>query len=304
MAPRWCIYVAHQWRLPKIMLGLFVLELPLTVAALALFGIADPNTYRTRLWQNGADKGFNSNPNEILYAYANYRPISVPLIWSQFITTFNVIISVLSLFVLLVKSTMYVLHTFVPLLSVFIHALLIALYAVSIRNQATPDVSNTKVPNLSRSMPWYLSKGCSHATAGNEGYCMQARASFGVTITMFVLFILYFALSVWSSIITPAEKSERKETYDTDIELKNARYTYDDPNAGLSQEEKWERNRQIFLNLPKTPNTPRFGGPAMTPRTTAFTQLSGEGAPATGSSTRPLAFRQQFEREVRVPDPI
>ena len=65
------------------MYGLFSLEFLLTVAMLALFGIADPNTYRTKLWQDGSDQGYNSNPNEILYSYANYRPISVPLVWSQ-----------------------------------------------------------------------------------------------------------------------------------------------------------------------------------------------------------------------------
>lgn len=83
MAPRWMVYLAHRWRIPKVMVALFVLELPLTVACLALFGIADPDTYRTTMWQIGSDNGFNSNPNEILYAAANYRPIHVPLIWSS-----------------------------------------------------------------------------------------------------------------------------------------------------------------------------------------------------------------------------
>lgn len=83
MAPRWCVYVAHKWRYPKVMYALFVIEIPFTIAALALYGIADPNTYRTKLWQVGSNNGFNSNPIEILYAYANYRPISVPLVWSK-----------------------------------------------------------------------------------------------------------------------------------------------------------------------------------------------------------------------------
>lgn len=141
------------------------------------------------------------------------------------------------------------------------------------------------------------------------------------------------ALSIHSSIPTPSEKSARTADYDEEIELKNARYTLD-PDAGLSKEEKWERNRQIFLNLPKTPGTPAagFGGyPAMTPRTTAFTQLNG-GVPRTpgygptggyaapgtpgygpgsavgaGPASR-LPFREQFEAvtygEVKVPDPI
>jgi hypothetical protein len=99
-------------------------------------------------------------------------------------TQFNVVISVLSMFIMLVKATMYVLHTWLPILSVFVHALLIVLYAIGVRNQATPDLSNTKVKNLSRNLPWYLEKGCSYASAGNHGYCMQARASFAVTCVM------------------------------------------------------------------------------------------------------------------------
>ena len=82
MAMKWLIYVAHRWRIPKAMWALFLLEFPLTIATLALFGIADPDTYRTRLWQNGADRGFNSDPITLLYEAANYRPVHTPLIWS------------------------------------------------------------------------------------------------------------------------------------------------------------------------------------------------------------------------------
>jgi hypothetical protein len=83
MAPRWCLSIAHRWRLPRVMLGLMGLEIPLIIALLALFGIADPDTYRTKLWQNGFNEGFNSDPHEILYDYANYRPVHIPLVWSR-----------------------------------------------------------------------------------------------------------------------------------------------------------------------------------------------------------------------------
>ena len=75
-------FIAMNWRIPKLMIALLVIEIPLTIAFLTLSGIADGDTYRTKLWQNGADYGFNSDPIEILYHYANYEPISVPLIWS------------------------------------------------------------------------------------------------------------------------------------------------------------------------------------------------------------------------------
>lgn len=88
------------------------------------------------------------------------------------------------MFILLAKSTLFVLGAFLPVISIFIHALEVALYAVSVSNQSTPDLSNKNVPHLQQNLPWYLSKGCSYATKGNYGYCMQARASFGVAVTM------------------------------------------------------------------------------------------------------------------------
>lgn len=78
------------------------------------------------------------------------------------------------------------------------------------------------------------------------------------------------------------------------------------PDSELSQEEKWERNRQMFLNLPKTPNTPGFGQRnPMTPRTVAFTALNGGAGPsqplASAGPSGPLPFRQQYAQG-SVPD--
>jgi hypothetical protein len=54
------------------------------VPILVLFGIAQPDMYRTKLWQIGYDNKFNSDPRMILYAYANHQPLpTVPLVWSQ-----------------------------------------------------------------------------------------------------------------------------------------------------------------------------------------------------------------------------
>lgn len=65
------------------MVYLFILEVPLTIAALTLFGLADPDTYRTSLWQEGSNHGWNSDPSELLYAAANYKPIRAPGPWSS-----------------------------------------------------------------------------------------------------------------------------------------------------------------------------------------------------------------------------
>ena len=77
-------YMSRKWKWPKVLIALMVFELAGTVAALAMFGIADPDLYRTRLWQVGSDHGFNSSPLQVLYAYANYRPPpKIPFVWSQ-----------------------------------------------------------------------------------------------------------------------------------------------------------------------------------------------------------------------------
>lgn len=81
--PSFLSSIPRQWRTPKTVLGLLVFEVPLTIAALALFGIAQSDLYRTRFWQEGADHGWNSNPNQLIYAIANYRPVKAPLPWRQ-----------------------------------------------------------------------------------------------------------------------------------------------------------------------------------------------------------------------------
>ena len=86
------------------------------------------------------------------------------------------------MFILLVKSTLYVLHGFLPLIGALVSAGEIAIYAVSIQHQTSPDMTDPRHP--SPGLPWYLSKGCSYATPSNHGFCMQARAVFAVTCVM------------------------------------------------------------------------------------------------------------------------
>ena len=59
------------------------IELPFTIVILTLTGIAFHDLYQTKLWQDGADNGFNSSPDEVLYAMANYRPYKVPMVWNS-----------------------------------------------------------------------------------------------------------------------------------------------------------------------------------------------------------------------------
>lgn len=74
----------REWRSTKAIWIVMVAELAMTVALLVLFGIAQPDLYRTQLWRAGDDLGFNSSPNIILYAYANYQPLpTIPFVWSN-----------------------------------------------------------------------------------------------------------------------------------------------------------------------------------------------------------------------------
>jgi len=77
------VYISNHWRKPRFILALFVLELAFTIPALALFAIAEDDTYRTKLWLDGFNNGFNSSPAQPLYDYANHRPVHYPLVWSN-----------------------------------------------------------------------------------------------------------------------------------------------------------------------------------------------------------------------------
>jgi hypothetical protein len=76
----------HRHR--KILLWMMAAELPITVVILTLTGIASHNLYRTLLWQDGADNGFNSAPDEAIYAAANYRAYEAPMVWSSLYALF------------------------------------------------------------------------------------------------------------------------------------------------------------------------------------------------------------------------
>lgn len=116
-----------------------------------------------------------------------FAPSSIAVLICSSITNFNLVISVFSMFLMLVKTAMYMLHVFPPLLSVLCHAALVALYAVSTVYQAGSDMSDPKRPQPGP--PWYISKPCSVAHDQKlVGYCQQAKASFACTIA--ILYVL------------------------------------------------------------------------------------------------------------------
>jgi len=243
-------HISRKWKLPKVFWALVVLEVAGSVAVLALFGIASPNLYRTRLWQAGSDHGFNSSPKQILYAYANHRPIpSTPFVWSQALTDFNVAISVLSLFIMIVKVILFALHIWLPILSAITNAVLVGLYAASIYGQAGPDNSDPRRPSNSA---WYITKSCDFAShLGARGYCLQAKGAFAATIIMMAIFLANLILSIWSMIPSAASRAADKMDVD-DMQMTGGNNS--DSNSDSNVEMKSVRVNTV----PYTPRTLAF----------------------------------------------
>ncbi|MCJ1462179.1 hypothetical protein MMC07_000779 [Pseudocyphellaria aurata] len=249
--------IPRHWRTPKVLIGLFVVEFLITIPALALYGIASPDLYRTKLWKEGSVHGWNSNPNQILYAYANYRPIHYPLPWSSFPTKFNVIIAVLSVFLLLIKGIMFITHVFDPIVSAILHAVLVALYAISLHAQAGSDMSDPKHPQPGA--PWYITKSCGAPVNPNvKGYCQQAKGAFAITILLITLFFAYFVVSLISLYPTAAHRASHSSRIPDSESLADSR--------------PWE-----MTEAPRTPGTTGGLKSPTTPRTMAFNTLSQNG---------------------------
>lgn len=196
---------ATSWLMPIELIGL--------VPILVIFGIAQPDMYRTDMWRIGFENKLNSNPNMILYAYANYRPLpTVPLIWSQTyvthveipswwpvgeprfkkkanksnlsirLTDFNVAISVISLFFLLSKLISHIMKLWYPIVAVFINSALVALYTVSTYGQIGPDYADARYPSPAA---WYFRQGCGLAQRyGKYRACQVAQGSLFITLFM------------------------------------------------------------------------------------------------------------------------
>jgi hypothetical protein len=93
------------------------------------------------------------------------------------------------MFFYLIKSTMWLLKVFVPLISLVLHTALLCLWAYGLHIQTSPDTIDPQ--RMNKGAPWYLTKSCNIVEDKNiRAYCMQAKASFAVTIIMmYVLFI-------------------------------------------------------------------------------------------------------------------
>ncbi|PHH59485.1 hypothetical protein CDD81_3152 [Ophiocordyceps australis] len=174
---------------------LMPVELVILVPILVIFGISQPDLYRTAMWRIGFDNKLNSNPNMILYAYANHRPLPhIPLIWSSTLTNLNVAISIISLFFLLAKLIAFIMRVWYPVIAVVANVALIALYSVSIYGQIGPDYADSRYPAPAA---WYLRRGCSLAEPyGKHKACQIAQGSLAITLLMLLVYLINLGLAL------------------------------------------------------------------------------------------------------------
>lgn len=250
-----------------------VFELPFTIANLTLFGVASPNLYRTILWREGGRMGFNSDPSTIVYAYANYRPVNIPLIWSSFNTEYHLVIGVVCMFFWLVKATLWLLHVFYPIVSLLLHIGLMSIWAYGIHIQTSPDTIDPK--RINKGVPWYLKKSCDIVDDKNiRSYCMQAKSSFAVSIIMFSIYVFFIILSAYSLVPTAAQKQAHAAKLAAKKAEKEKWAQYSD-DYETSAEEQWQHMWEL-QQLPRTPGTSGGVKSPMTPRTQAFNSLGGD----------------------------
>ncbi|KAH7027777.1 uncharacterized protein B0I36DRAFT_143295 [Microdochium trichocladiopsis] len=244
--------IHRQWRTPKRAFYIpLIFELGATVGLLILFGIAQPDLFRTQLWQAGADLNFNSSPVLLLYAYANHEPLpQIPFVWSLMLTNFNVAISVISLFVLIVKLVAFIMNVWFPIICTVFYVVLSALYATSVYGQAGPDNLD---PDFPSSVAWYIAKPCTVAANQSiQSSCRVAKGTFATTVFMLAVCVFNLGYGIYSMLPN---------------ELDNAPQDSDDDDAGSFNKETkiWEMG-----NIPPTPRT---GTMPYTPRTMAFNTL-------------------------------
>ncbi|KAJ5217217.1 hypothetical protein N7468_010225 [Penicillium chermesinum] len=281
---RGCFF-PKQWRDRKLILYLMAAEFPFVVAMLTLTGVASHDTYQSLLWKVGYQNGFNSSPDEAIYAAANYRPYKAPIVWSSFLTTYNLVIAVLSVFLLITKIPVHALHLYYPPIATAIHAASTTLFVIAACFQAGPDMSDPTHPQPGA--PWYITKSCSVAKSSTIiGYCRQAKGLFGLTIVLCVLYFVEFLVSARSCFITREERLVIIEE---------------------REEKKVEREfEEEIMKSPLYPATPGFTNfhPGMMPRTPGFPPMAARGpmpaptSPFAGSSPsspfgpRRLAFNR------------
>lgn len=203
----------RPWRAKRPLYWGMVPELAGIIPLLVLFGVQQPDAFRTLFWRIGFENKLNSNPNMILYAYANHQPLpTIPFVWSQTLTSFNVAISILALFVLLAKMIATIMKVYYPIIGTFVGLCLTALFTVSVYGQAGPDYADSRYPSP---VAWYIRYGCDIAEPYNAAKsCQMAKGTFAVTVYMLSIYVAQSAFAIWAML--PNKELDLEDSDDED----------------------------------------------------------------------------------------
>lgn len=98
------------------------------------------------------------------------------------LTEFNVAISIISLFYLLVMLILTIMKVYYPIVGVVTSTIMVALYTTSVYGQAGPDYLDPRYPSP---IPWYLTKSCDVAERYKAGKtCQIVKGTFAISVTM------------------------------------------------------------------------------------------------------------------------
>ncbi|PNH38095.1 hypothetical protein VD0004_g8712 [Verticillium dahliae] len=96
-----------------------------------------------KLWEFGGVEGWNSNPNEGVYFYANYKgPPVIPLIWTQRLTDASLAVALLSIFIMVARMVMTSCGQMSRTFSMLYDAFLAFVWIYSVSLQASGDFSD------------------------------------------------------------------------------------------------------------------------------------------------------------------
>ncbi|QPC71459.1 hypothetical protein HYE68_002211 [Fusarium pseudograminearum] len=166
--------------------ALILAEMVVAITAVILFCLEYPVDFRSRLWENGGELGYNSNPNKRIYYYANHlEPPEVPFIWSQSLAASNLAIAMLGLVVFVARTIMSRLRCLPHHINIIYDMILFSLWAIGLAGQTSSDLSDPKHPSPH---PWYLTRGCSVSWDRTRGYCHTAQAGFAISIMAGILY--------------------------------------------------------------------------------------------------------------------
>jgi hypothetical protein len=93
-----------------------------------------------------------------------------------------VAISVVNLFILLVRMISLIMKCCFPLVALFVNVGQVAIWATSLAGQLGPDYAD---PDRPSPIPWYISKGCRYARPwGMESTCAMVKGTVAITVLM------------------------------------------------------------------------------------------------------------------------